>query len=240
MQWSIGKEVDFEVRTEKYFSDSIADLSILYLSDFHINSYSKNLIEALKLQIDILNPDIILLGGDYIETKKGLKVLEMFFLYLSNRKHVFAISGNHDYWFGIERIKDLAYQYGIEWIDNKFTTIKINNSNIAIIGNNVKLNFERANLNILCLHKPVDIDVIKFPFDIVFAGHLHGCQIVWWQKSEALYPGKFFYHWNVLKKTIGQKTLYLISKGLGDTLPIRINCKHDIVLVKVENTIKNL
>jgi uncharacterized protein len=49
---------------------------------------------------------------------------------------------------------------------------------------------------------------------------------------KGLFPGRFFYKWNILEKQI-DGCLYAISKGVGDTLPIRYDCPKDILLVEI-------
>jgi predicted MPP superfamily phosphohydrolase len=89
-----------------------------------------------------------------------------------------------------------------------------------------------ADLNILCLHQPITLKPRKHPYQLVFAGHLHGSQFVFWQTPQGLYPGRWFYTWNRLQDW-RDHCLYIISKGLGDTLPIRYNCKKDMIFVRV-------
>jgi len=89
-----------------------------------------------------------------------------------------------------------------------------------------------TDFSILCLHKPMDVVKVAHRYKLIFAGHLHGGQVVLWSGEKGLYPGRLFYKWNRLSADFGN-CQYLISRGLGDTLPIRYNCKKEAILVEI-------
>lgn len=233
----IGYNYSFEIRNEVYFTQVESNISVMYLSDLHFNQFSNKIVSVLIETINKMNPTIILLGGDYADSKKGLVQFENLLNGISNRKNIYAIAGNHDYFFGINKIKDVCLKNNITWIEKKQVIIEIGFLKILIDGNTPSENNTECDLEILCLHKPIEIKKLKRNYHLIFAGHLHGSQFVFWKKNNSLFPGKLFYKWNILKK-IHLNSLYLISKGLGDTLPIRYNCKKDILLVTIKN--KNL
>ncbi|MDJ1506022.1 metallophosphoesterase [Xanthocytophaga agilis] len=232
----IGYTNEYEVRYESYpFPDQLG-FSVLYLSDLHVNRYSSTLIDNLEVSIDRLNPSVVLLGGDYIDSKGGIKHFQKLLAFLSQRSHVFAIAGNHDYFFGINAIQKMVEDQGIIWLEGKSYEIEVNGLKVQVtneVSGNVSIN---TPIRILCVHHPIDPDQIQDKYHLVFAGHLHGCQVVLWETEKGLYPGKWFYRRNFLKAS-RKNSLYLISKGLGDTLPIRYNCKKDILLVTIGNPV---
>ena len=232
MTLEIGYNDSFEVRREHYFSKCKDNFSILYLSDLHLNRFSKNMITKIEKTIAELNPTIVLLGGDYVDTKHGLIYLNYLLAALSFRKNVFAIAGNHDYFFGLNKIKTLMLNNNVIWIENDSFNFKINETSLQIDGIKVNSKKSIADFSILLLHKPINIRLFQKNYNIAFAGHLHGCQFVFWQSKDKLFPGFFFYKWNILKKKLND-CHYFISKGLGDTLPIRFNCKKDVLFVEI-------
>ncbi|ABG57695.1 metallophosphoesterase [Cytophaga hutchinsonii] len=234
MKLEIGYNHPFEIRKERYESDHVCNFSVLYISDLHLTVFSKDICTRLSKCIQELNPTIIILGGDYIDCRNGWDYLSTFFKFLSARKNVFSIAGNHDYFYGIDEIKKLIESNNIHWLENQSAVVNIQEYNILLTGNNETQSSIPADFNILCLHKPVSLDAFKIPYHIAFAGHLHGCQCVFWQNENGLYPGRFFYTFNFLRRQV-KNCLYLISKGLGDTLPIRFNCKKDIIFVEIKN-----
>ena len=246
MKLEIGYSHDFEIRKEVYYTQATSNFSILFLSDLHLNGFSSKLISDLKNSIEALNPTIILLGGDYIDTKKGFGFFREFLFFLSKRKNIYAIAGNHDNFYGINKIKDIVINHKIIWLDKTEAQLYLGNFSIQISNNNLTIGDKNVDFKILLQHNPASIDKANDKFNLAFAGHLHGCQFVFWHNEKGLFPGRFFYKWNRLKAQI-DNTLYLISKGLGDTLPMRYNCKKDIVFVEVleqqnddDNLIKNI
>lgn len=231
MKFQIGYNTFFEVRKETYIYDDTKHFNVLYLSDFHFNGYSKNIIRRIAEKVNELNPEILLLGGDYADTKKGLFYFEEFLKSIAGIKNKFAIAGNHDYFFGIEKIKEVIVNNYVRWIEKDSFSFKLNGIAIRVDGNKFTTK-EKQEFCILCLHKPLDIQKYVYQYNLVFAGHLHGGQVILWQTKKGMYPGRLFYRWNLLKKDYNS-CLYLISKGLGDTLPIRYNCSKDIVYVSV-------
>jgi predicted MPP superfamily phosphohydrolase len=235
MKLEIGYNFPFEIRKETITHECKDSFSILFLSDFHLNRLTVQKVHQIIKSIMELDPTIILMGGDYVDSKRGLIQLRFLLSSLSGRKNSFAIAGNHDYFFGIDSIRECMEENNIIWIEKKTVKIKVKNTSIRISGNLLECEENESDFSILVLHNPKGIDSLKDSHDAIFAGHLHGSQFVFWKNKTALYPGKIFYKWNILK-TIQNKNHIFISKGLGDTIPLRFNCKRDMILLNVNGT----
>lgn len=232
MKLELGYKHTFEIR-EKTITHPVSNqLRIMFLSDFHFNRYNNN-VDELVVAIHRLNPHLILLGGDYADTKSGLQHLDRLLQQISPGRQIAAIAGNHDYFVGIDKITPIMIKHHVQWIEKDAALLHVGNTSISIVGNNFNLAIAPADLSILLMHKPLNFHRYKDRYQLIFAGHLHGCQCVLWQTAQGLYPGRFFYRWNILETASGN-CHYLISKGLGDTLPIRYNCKKDIIFVSIE------
>jgi uncharacterized protein len=229
MKLEIGYNFDIEIRCEKYSQFTDNQISIMYISDFHFNSFAEKTVIKLLDIIEKHNPTILIFGGDYTDTKRGFLYFETLLQRLKYRQNLFLIAGNHDYFFGIDKIKKVAEKNNFFYLENQYKKLIINDIEIVIDGTIETQRECPKQFRILCLHEPRSIDFENY--DLVFAGHLHGCQFVFWENEQGLFPGKWFYKWNFLKKTIGN-CQYFISKGIGDTLAIRYNCKRDIILIK--------
>ena len=122
----IGYRHNFEVRHEYLLKDIDSDIKVAFLSDLHLNYYSKKLIQKLKEEITHLSPDVIILGGDYVDTPKGRKHFITLLDFFSQYQNVFAIKGNHDVLIGIEKTIRLIRKNNINWLENNETKIKKN------------------------------------------------------------------------------------------------------------------
>jgi len=189
-------------------------------------------VEKLVEKIDLLNPTIVLLGGDYVDAAAGFPYFNQLLHALSARRHVFAIAGNHDRWTGLDKIEAMVVSHHIAWIEGKSIDLDLFDKKVCIEGNRPTKAAKQVDVAILCLHIPIDIEPYQHGYDIVFAGHLHGSQLVFWETDKGLFPGRLFYRWNLRKTQIGS-CHYFIGKGLGDTLPIRYNCEKEIIFLNL-------
>jgi predicted MPP superfamily phosphohydrolase len=242
----IGYNHPFEVRREtcRVVSGLRPDIvrctdafTVLFLSDLHLNKFSRETTSEIIHTVQELDPTIILFGGDYVDSKQGLGYFNELLESVSHRSHVFAIAGNHDHFHGTEELKTIAERNNVAWIDHQSTKFQIGETTVRIDTGRSAKKITDNEFSILVLHNPKEIERIEQKYDLAFAGHLHGSQFVFWQKENALYPGKLFYKWNILKTTLNGNP-YFISKGLGDTLPLRYNCKRDMIFVEVTPKLK--
>ncbi len=206
-------------------------IRILFISDLHFKKKSHRLALAILQEVENAQPDIILLGGDYSDTKKGNTVLSFFLSQLTHRPHIYSISGNHDRWWINKEVHNIFVKHGVNWMDNTNHQDSIKGTGISI--HTQVAQCQEGNLNILLLHEPISYTNELACYDLIVAGHLHGGQIVLFEKKSNLYPLRYFYKNGFLEKKVN-KTLYIISKGMGDLIPFRINCKRDMVLVDIE------
>ena len=234
MKLEIGYNHSFEIRRETCVTNCPDNFTVLYLSDLHLNKFSQSIETRISTTIDELDPTIVCFGGDYVDSKKGLVHLNNLLSSISHRQNIFAIAGNHDYYYGIEEIKKIFIENNAVWLENKSVSLNFRNTKIKIDGNFINKQIDSYDFSILLLHKPKHTNQFSDNYNLAFAGHLHGSQFVLWKSENKLFPGKLFYKWNILK-TKQNNCHYFISKGLGDTLPIRYNCKRDLLFIQAIN-----
>src|SRR5689334_8062700 len=78
------------------FSTSSKGLKIAHLSDLHINKLyisSRRIIASLKQ----INPDIVIMSGDYIESQRNIPKFIKLLKEISNLYPVYLSLGNHDH-----------------------------------------------------------------------------------------------------------------------------------------------
>ena len=76
MKLEIGYNHSFEIRKETHVTNCQDNFSVLYLSDLHLNKFSQSISERISATIDELNPTLVLLGGDYVDSQKGLILMK--------------------------------------------------------------------------------------------------------------------------------------------------------------------
>lgn len=224
----------FMVRNVTHSAEVKIPIDILYLSDLHFNGWSGLRANSLCEYVFRNPPDLILLGGDYLDTRGGASHFERLLKTCSATCPTFAIGGNHDRFYGIVRIKALLDRHRVDWIQQRSLTLTINENLIRMHGGYVPENDTPSDgLSLVVLHEPVNFDHLCSKCHLAFAGHLHGCQFVFWQRGFDLYPGRLFYRNNFLERR-DKDLAYFISRGLGDTLPLRVSCPREVVRVRVE------
>ncbi|MBL7828848.1 MAG: metallophosphoesterase, partial [Saprospiraceae bacterium] len=154
MKLDIGFDGPVQIRKVALPELVSSGISILYLSDFHFNRYSRHLANRLIKLVDAVQPDILLLGGDYADTRAGLMHFESF-LAVTRGLATYAVAGNHDYFFGLARVRESLEKRGVRWLEKEGAVLHLNDRTVAIDGNCFQ--HTPADYRILCLHKPVRV-----------------------------------------------------------------------------------
>lgn len=219
------------VRKEVVAVNGAGGLRIAFLTDLHLNGYSRRLVEVLIHQVQQAAPDLILLGGDYADSRAGFQLLRKLLASFGEIPAV-GIMGNHDLFMGSGRVIEADVAEAVTWLDRSSVSIVIHGQRVTVSPDR-SVTGSPTDLNILLLHQPVSPGKIPGHHQIILAGHLHGCQVVLWEQSNRLYPGACFYRNNFTRRSLPQAE-YIISRGLGDTLPVRYNCPREIVMLVCE------
>ena len=78
-------------------SDTGIDMKIVFISDFQRNDSNPDFVQKVVNMINSKNPDLVLLGGDYVEYSSD-ELPSIFPLHqLQSRYGVFGVMGNHEY-----------------------------------------------------------------------------------------------------------------------------------------------
>ena len=167
---------------------------ILYLSDFHFHGGSGTLAAALLGQVQQAAPGLILLGGDYADTRAGLLPLAQFVRGAARVAPVLAIAGNHDFFLGIALVRRTLVAAGAQWLEGHCASFQpAENQKLLLMGNYAAGPVPAARaglLRVLCAHHPPAQSALPAAYDLLLAGHLHGGQVVGWQHRGELYPGR--------------------------------------------------
>ena len=214
--------------------------NIVQISDLHSKSFGKNNIKLLQ-KIKSLNPDIIVITGDLVDGENNNYDIALNFMKeLTKLYKVYYIIGNHK--VKIQKNNSKINLYGltvpyscykylfddkeITTIDSKFLEQKLGDLN-------------KNEFNILLAHTPFYFDAYeKWGADLTLCGHVHGGVVRLPFIGGLLSPDRKFFPKYDLGKYEKNNSTMIVSKGLGGSkVLIRINCKPEIVSIKLKSDI---
>lgn len=215
---------------------------IVFLSDIHHGrSFTTDKLRALVELTNGLDPDIILLGGDYVNHSRE-RIVSFFreAAELYAPLGVYGVLGNHDRWTDGPLSERCMYDAGITFLDNRAVWVEQGGSRIRIGGvgdlttstqNLVPMLEGTAedDLMILVTHHPnYALQLPRDKIDLMLCGHTHGGQVSFRGRWVPPWPGeaKLKYLTGVVKE--GQTTM-IITNGIGTVgPPIRIGAAPQI------------
>jgi predicted MPP superfamily phosphohydrolase len=222
LEW--GASGPLLVRHERVQLGLARPLSVLYASDLHLGRrWTRAVPGQLVRAVYEAAPDLILLGGDLVDNREGLPALQDCVRELVEIAPVQAVPGNHDERAGLAEVRAAVEAGGGQWLpDHPIEDPVRIDGRIVPAAHDGRL--------LLCTHHPGDFPTAAAAgYRLVLAGHLHGGQCVLATRRERLYPAAWIYRWHGLRFTEGGAVL-LVSRGAGDTLPIRFNCPREVIL----------
>lgn len=225
------------------------DKKIVFISDIHHGPFfSIERVQKLVERINELEPDYILMGGDYVHREP--KYIMPFFDEIKNLKSnygIYAVSGNHDHWEDAKLTKEMMIKNGISICDNKSYWVKINNDSIKIGGvgdlwediqvlDSTISDLKTTDFSILISHNPNYLELIqKDLIDFTLSGHTHGGQMTFFGLWAPMIPSKYGQKYRYGLKQFDKMQSY-ISSGIGTiTPPLRFFCRPEVVLINLQN-----
>lgn len=206
---------------------------LMYVSDIHLRRKRSDLlcrqvIEAARSSAI----DALLLGGDLVDDATELGKLCDLIGALCEVAPVLAVGGNHDRYVGMDRVKGAVLGGGGQWVHASSARIAHGCRTIAVSGPEVA-SLPEGDVRVLCAHNPrIWKKARGLGYDLVLAGHLHGCQAVAFEYRDRLFPGAIFYPYCYLSHQAGPTRL-VVSRGVSDLMPIRWRCPREVVLCLV-------
>jgi predicted MPP superfamily phosphohydrolase len=228
----VGLHRALHVREER-LSTPQEPCRLLYVSDIHLrNGRSITLSRQVLDAATRCNPDVVLLGGDLVDGRSELRGLSDLVGMLREVAPVFAIGGNHDRQVGMHCVREAVEHGGGRWIHDGIARVMHGGRVIAVSGPEAAAPID-GHVRVLCAHDPRIWKTSRHAgYDLVLAGHLHGCQLVVWEHRDRLFPGAFFYTHCFLTDRSGSTRL-VVSRGVSDLVPIRWKCPREVVLCHV-------
>ena len=228
----VGLSLALHVREERLSARHDA-CRLLYVSDIHLRrGRSDRLCRQVIESAQRCDADAVLLGGDLVDGLSELSKLSQLVGTLSEVAPVLAMGGNHDRQVGLNRVRDAVMAGGGQWIHDGVARVTHGSRVIAVSGPGAAP-LADGDVRILCAHNPrIWKTSRQCGYDLVLAGHLHGCQVVAFEYRDRLFPGAIFYPYCFLSHQCGSTRL-VVSRGVSDLVPIRWRCPREVVLCYV-------
>ncbi|MGE5403774.1 MAG: metallophosphoesterase [Candidatus Saccharibacteria bacterium] len=221
---------------------------IVFLSDIHRGPYfSENRVAKLVYEVNDLNPDMVLLGGDYVHVES--KYMPTCFTQLSKLQSQlkFGVLGNHDYYGGKDLSKYYMASAGIRCLNNHAVWIARGKQRIKLGGvgdleedvqdlSPTIRNAKPSDYVILLSHNPDYAETLfSDNVDLVLSGHTHGGQIaffgLWTPVNKSNYGRKY-----LTGLVQAPHTQVLVSNGIGTVIvPIRFGARPQIVEITLKH-----
>lgn len=215
-------------------------LRVAFLTDLHYgpDTPTDTIINAIALA-QKSTPDLILLGGDYIQwSLDHLSGVLPILAALRAPLGVFGVLGNHDYYNPDLLTERMSQEAEIRILRNAGIDLQ-NGLFICGIEDTWRGRFSstlaeenrpKGTGMIALSHNPVGINLFRNADTFVLSGHTHGGQVIVPGMSPHRAPGlgdfPVLQGWYSIQGTSG-----FVSRGVGQTmLPIRINCPPEIVI----------
>jgi uncharacterized protein len=211
-------------------------LTLIHISDIHL-WHSVAILERLEALIIRNDPSLVILTGDYYDLPKGAYNFREFLCRISEKYTVVFIRGNHDRLYGT-RISDLLLGIpGCHCVEDsvfRYRSDRGHYFNITSWKNKHQLPVNDDEKNIVLIHNPEKIKEKELSgIHLILAGHLHGGQFIFFKtKRNSNFPGSILYKYCTDRRQLMDTTL-IVSKGLGDSFPFRINCPKEIVNITI-------
>lgn len=233
------------VKHYKIKNEALKNTKIVFASDFHLKKNENKKLKRIVRLINKQNADIVLLGGDFVNGQTEVSTLHQKAIaqglsQIKSKHGIYAVLGNHDWWYDGSAVKNALAQCGIKVLMNENHSIKINNKKIYIAGvedlSTREPDVKKALINttkpvIFLTHSPDTFVDIPDSVDLILAGHTHGGQIIipFW--------GPFFvpsdYGNKYAQGLISEDNKKMIvSRGIGtSSIHARFNCLPEIIVI---------
>lgn len=219
-------------------------LVVAFASDFHagLTTHPK-IFSLLAEELTARQPDVILLGGDYVSTRADhVAPLADALSRCKPRLGMFGVLGNHDLWTDDAHIVRALTDAGVTVLINGNCALPAPFSTVSVCGiddpwtgdPDAARAFAGAGpIRLFLTHSPDGLLVPdKQRFDAGFAGHTHGGQVALGDGTPILSAG------GPLSRAFSRGRFeipgngpLIVSRGLGcSNLPIRVNAHPELVI----------
>ncbi len=222
--------------------------NIVQVSDVHLGTVvGKERLVGIVDKVNALDPDLVLITGDLVdENVAKLEDMVEPLSRIKSRRGVFAVTGNHEFYAGVEEAVRFMEQAGVIVLRNRYVTI---DSILNLVGvdditgqrqfgsRNPSLEaivrgMDKSLPTLLMNHTPINLEEAEAAgIDLQLSGHTHKGQ---------LFPLNFVtnavYQVHSGYARVGKMQIY-VSNGVGTWgPPVRVGAPPEIVQISLRST----
>ncbi len=215
---------------------------VVHISDLHIGEFATlKFCKELIRRIDTIFPDIILISGDMITSRKK-RYIDIFKIFstLKSKDGIFFVAGNRELeCFSLVELKELCEEVGFRLLEDE--VVLVGNLKIAGItngGENLKKNLSKISpkeVDILFSHQPKSIKAalkLGIKTKLFVCGHTHGGQLNPFGKNLLKKQNQPYFSGMYSK----DKMLVYVNSGVGSTVvPLRFLSTSEIASLNIES-----
>jgi predicted MPP superfamily phosphohydrolase len=219
-------------------------LTIAFASDFHAGPTTHPaLFDTLLEELHRERPDVLLLGGDYVSfDAANIAHLDGFFRGARAPLGVYAVLGNHDVWNGSGEVATALEAAGVQVLVNRNVALPAPFGRVSICGiddpwtgaPSAEATFAGAGpVRIYLMHSPDGLwHLERQRFDLGFAGHTHGGQIVRRNGAPFKRPsGPYSREYSHGRYEIQDNGPLFVGRGIGCAgVPLRMNADPELLI----------
>lgn len=219
---------------------------LVQISDLHLSSYNGYFAKVAST-VARLQPDLIVLTGDYLEEERNIRGVLEFLRQLHARHGIYAVQGNWEYWSRLEgeNLRRHFSGVGVKLLINERADLEINGRPLSILGLDypsstdhllqLQQEIDPQRFNLLLSHVPAFAhEQLDANVNLILSGHTHGGQIRLPYLPPLYLPrysGRFvagFY------RVSSHRTPLYVSRGVGTSvLPMRFLCRPELGLFEL-------
>jgi len=248
--------VHYETVKIENWPTGLSGLRIALISDVHAGAWY---VDDRKLQriVELTNqqqPDLIVLLGDYMVSNNwhGHRVEpEVTAAALKNLKAplgVYAVLGNHDWWYDGDKVRRAFEQNGIPVLEDEVAEVKWRDVSISLAGlgdlwtrgqhiNQTLANIPPGATVIALTHNPDLFPSLPQTVPLLLAGHTHGGQVTFPLIGAAVVPSDFGQKYTAGHVYENGHHLF-VTTGIGTSImPVRFRVPPEIAVLTISRRI---
>ena len=238
-----------ELRLSRWPAE-LSGLRVAFISDLHVGSphWGLSHVHELVSRVNAEQPDLILLGGDYLinDIWFGKHVeAELIGLALGQLRAplgVFAVLGNHDWWNDGPKVRAAFEAHGLTVLDDEARRIHYRGKSFCLLGlrdETERLRSARAELALalpgmpllVLTHEPDIFHDLDERATLTLAGHTHGGQVDLPLLGQRVVPSRFGSRYAAGHVVEAGRHLF-VTTGVGTSIvPIRFRVPPEIALL---------